>query len=362
MLKRYQKGFAVLGVVVVVFVCVFHINRLFPASSLEHLVAIQQAIDHEGEEANQILHNHVLHDHQTVGTDKPTSSLNPTTEQATTPATTETIEMTNPGCTHKLLGYYHPKRAPTVYHHPPLVHYAKFSYGAGTLSYRDYMAMLSAYKFLKPKKIFIHSNVDFHGEYWDRTQKWAGTSVVVNKVPRVSQLGGKHVHWVQHEADYIKLKQMLEHGGVTSDFDVLVVNGTKLREQQRVSECVLSLEGDIVSNGFNSCIKNSSLIRRVLEEYHKNYKPHLWLYNCALYPTGVLQDKSKKCYNVYMDDTICIYPNVAQAPKWWLSRNGVDWRKKTAAHYFVKTGYPANERILKADHSLAEVFRYVNDS
>ena len=272
-----------------------------------------------------------------------------------------TIQDTNPGCTHKRLPYYKPKRAPTVYHHPPLVHYVKF--GKSTLSYMDYMAMLSAYKFLKPERIIVHSNGNIHGEYWDRTQKWSGTSVVVNKVARVSHLGGKHVHWVQHEADYMKLYQMYMHGGVTSDFDVLVINGTKLKEQQRVSECVLSLEGDIVSNGFNSCVKNSPLIKRILDGYKTNYKPHLWLYNCALLPTDILQDKrSDTCYNVYMDDTICIYPNVGQARKWWLSPKGVDWKKKTAAHYFVKTGYPSNEKILKADHSLAEVLRHVNDS
>ena len=341
----------------IIFFVVFHRKMILGESFLVHLVVPTPG------NADAISQNAVpnsVQDGQSkaeVGTTKPSPA---TIEQA---ATIPPVEVTNPGCVRRRLTFYKPKRSAKVYEHPPLVHYAKFSYGTVTLSYTDYMAMLSAYKFLKPKRILIHSNVDIKGYYWDLAQKWAETSVEVNKVPRMHTLGGKHVHWVQHEADYIKLKQLHEYGGVTSDFDVLVVNGTKLREQQRVSECVLSLEGDIVSNGFNSCVKGSPFILRVLEGYKKDYRPHLWLYNCALLPTAILQDeKSSTCYNMYLDDTICIYPNVAQAPKWWLSRNGVDWRKKTAAHYFVKSGYPKNEKLLNADHSLADLFRYVNDS
>ena len=357
-MRYHLKGFVALGATVVVFFLVFHRKMIFGESPLvQRLVAVLPSVlpqDGKTVAANSYRDKPAKMEPENVSLTESTSL-----EQATTGPP---VEVTNPGCVRRVLSEYKPKRSARVYHHPPLVHYAKFTYGTGTLSYMEYMAMLSAYKFLKPKRILVHSNTDIKGHYWDLAQRWEGTSVEVNRVPRVRQLGGKHVHWVQHEADYIKLKQMLEHGGVTSDFDVLVVNGTKLREQQRVSECVLSQEGDIVSNGFNSCIKNSSFIRRILERYQSDYRPHLWLYNCALYPTDILQEKKGSCYNMYLDDTICIYPNVAQAPQWWLSRNGVNWRKKTAAHYFVKTGYPSNEKLLDADHSLAELFRYVNDS
>ena len=271
---------------------------------------------------------------------------------------------TNPGCKRKILFYYRPQRAPTVYHHPPLVHYVRFGQSSTiSLSYMDYMAMMSAYKFAKPERIIIHSDSDIQGKYWDLAQKWTGTSVVVNKVARVRTLGGKSVSWIQHEADYMKLHQLYLHGGITSDFDVLIVNKTKLKEQQSVTECVLASEGNIVNNGFNSCVKNSPLIKRILDSYHNDYKPHLWLYNCAIVPTSLLQDKSSDfCYNVYLDETICLKPNYGNARTFWLTRNGVDWQKKTAAHYYVKSGYPADERLLKADHSLAELLRYINDS
>ena len=278
-------------------------------------------------------------------------------------STNESFMETNPGCKRKVLFYYRPQRAPKVYHHPPLVHYVKFGQGAQSLSYMDYMAMMSAYKFAKPERIIIHSDVDIQGKYWDLAQKWTGTSVVVNKVTRVRRLGRRQVSWVQHEADYMKLRQLYLHGGITSDFDVLIVNRTQLKHQQSVTECILASEGNIVNNGFNSCIKNSPFIKKVLDAYDKDYRPNLWLYNCANVPTNLLVDKSSDfCYNMFLDETICLNPNYGNAKTFWLTRNGVNWRKKTAAHYYVKNGYPNDERLLKADHSLGELLRFINDS
>ena len=359
----FKKEFSVLVVLAVIMFCAFHYHK----SSKEVLVL------------NHLIHESVSRDvelpHKDFGVPKQPAERNltlssiPVNISSTTKTSTSeeisglTVEQTNPGCTYRRLKYYVPQRAPTVYNHPPLVHYAKFASGKmTTLNYMEYMSMLSAYKFLKPERILIHTDVEIHGKYWDRTQGWSGTTVEVNRVSRVGQFGGKRVRYVEHEADYVKLRQLYKYGGITSDFDVLIVNGTKLKEQQRVSECVLSREGNIVNIGFNSCIKNSSFIRLVLEGYETDYRPNSWLHNSALLPTDILRDKQRKCFNVYLDGTICLNPNSAQASTWWLSPNGVDWRKKTVAHYFVKDGYPKNDELLKADHSLAELFRYVTYS
>ena len=273
-----------------------------------------------------------------------------------------TVERTNPGCVYRRLGYYVPQRSPIVYNHPPIVHYAKFSDKHVTLSYTEYMALLSAYKFLKPEKMFIHSDVDIYGEYWERTQKWTDTLVKVNKVSRMGKINGIKVQYVQHEADYIKMKQLFKYGGVTSDFDVAVVNGSKLKGHQKVSECVLSWQLNVLNIGFTSCIKNASFVRRVLDGYERDYQPS-WIYNSNRVTAGILTNERTKCYNVYVDNTICQDPLWSDAPKRWLSNKGVDWRSKTAAHYFVKSGFPnSEEEVLKANHSLAELFQYVNES
>ena len=273
---------------------------------------------------------------------------------------TPTTDYINPGCTMsdpRRLRDFKPIQTSTVYHHPSIVHYAWF--GAKIeLGFVYYVAMLSAYRFLKPEKIIIHSNVDIgHGKYWDLTQKWEGTSVEINKVAMVSDLGGKRVSYVQHQGDYRKLSQLLEHGGVMSDFDVIILNGTRIQEAQRKSECFVSNEGNVVNIGFLSCVRNSSFIRKWLEVYHRDYRPNLWVYNSGNVPTQILMDKSA-CHNMYLDNTICLRPNAGEARSWWLSSAyKVEWKGKTAAHHFLKGLHDAN--ILNAKHSFGELLRYV---
>ena len=271
----------------------------------------------------------------------------------------------NPGCIKHSLNAYRPMQTSLEYHHPLIVHYVKLSTSDGatqSLTFRDYLAMMSAYKFLRPKRILVHSNGKISGEYWDLAQKWAGTSVEVNPVKRVTQLNGKRVGWIQISADYVKVSQLLEYGGLVSDFDVIIINGTRLKEEQRRSECVIAQEGDIPNAGFVSCVKNSSFMRQWLKAYHDDYNPSSWLYNSAIVPNNILLGKtSSVCYNMYLDDTICVHPNAKEAPIQWLSRNGVPhWREKTAAHYYLnRARLPPDGELLKADTSFGEMLRYV---
>ena len=271
----------------------------------------------------------------------------------------------NPGCLKRSLGSYKPvEAAATHYKHPSVVHYAKLSTRGTpvTLTFMDYMAMMSAYKFLQPSEIIVHTYGEISGKYWDLAQKW-NTTVRANKVARVSTLSGRRVSYVQHQADFIKVRSLLEFGGVTSDFDVIVVNGTKMKHMQNISECVLSQEGEYLNNGFTSCIKNSSFVQRWVDAYHTDYKPESWLHNASFKPAGFLQDKKNAiCYNMYVVDGIATHPAFSKAGTLWKQRNGVDWRGKVAAHYFDKSIRKLGEGSLGGDSSIAELLRHVRDA
>ncbi len=277
----------------------------------------------------------------------------------------------NPGCLHEglTLSDYKPVDTELTYHHPSVVQYAKLSRSGKPVSFRfrDYMAIMSAYKFIQPEKIIIHTYGDIKGKYWGLMQKWnnnANTRIEVNKVQRVSKLGGKKVKFVEHEADYIKLQGLLKFGGVIIDSDVIMLNGTKLKQLQLISECVLAQEAEVVNIGFISCIKNSSFIRKWRNSYHTDFHPDSkdWTYNSANVPTDILLH-GKVCYNMYLDYSICNNPGWAQAPKKWLKHNGVVWRSKTAAHYFTKRNFLYDdERLLDKDDSFGEMLRYVNNA
>lgn len=67
----------------------------------------------------------------------------------------------NPGCRERTLKAYRPVKTERCYHHPSIVHYAKFHKEQGgslSLIFIENISMLSAYKVLQPKLIFPHSN------------------------------------------------------------------------------------------------------------------------------------------------------------------------------------------------------------
>jgi hypothetical protein len=283
---------------------------------------------------------------------------------ATQRITGNSTEQVNPGCIARALNKYRPLDTGKVYHHPSIVHYAKLTRGGHrlTLNFREYTSVLSVYKFLQPKRIIFHVYTGMEGKYWDIINSWKNVQITVNKIPHVRMIGGRPAAYIQHEADYVKLRALYEHGGVTLDFDVVIVNGTKLRQEQRIAECVLSEEGEYINGGFHSCINHSSYIGKWLEGYNKDYRPDLWLHNVSFKPTFLLTGKdSTVCYNVYLDDTISIHPNWGKKRE-WLESN-VKWSTKTAAHYFVKDLIANDdERLLKGSHSLAQLLRYVHDA
>lgn len=272
----------------------------------------------------------------------------------------------NPGCIHKKFGLYKPIDTGRVYHHPAVIHYAKLSNEDNPvkLAFLDYMAAMSAYKFLKPERMLFHTYTDIEGKYWHLIKEWKHTSAEVIKVKRVTHIGGKEVQFIANQADYIKLQGLLKFGGVMSDFDVIVINGTRYKQMQRISECVLSRggkTGEFVNPGFTSCVRNSSFVRKWLEEYHRDYKPELYVYNASLKPLMILEDSaSDACYNVHLDGTICLDPNPTQQKERWKKRNGVQWRGKTAAHHFLKSG---DQRLLQkrksTDTSFSDMLRFV---
>ena len=277
------------------------------------------------------------------------------------PATISTSSL-NPGCSAKKLNKYRSLDKGQVYNHPPIIHYARLSHSASTfsLNFREYTSILSAFKFLQPKRIIFHvyTGTRLTGKYWEVINKWQGVEVEVNAMAPVRYLSGKRVGWIQHEADYIKLREVYRSGGVAMDFDVVIVNGSRLKHQQRLSECVLSEEGEYINGGYYSCIEHSAFLKKWLEGYETDYRPELWLHNVSFKPRDLLL-QTDVCYNVHLDDTICIHPNWGKQRDWLGS--GVEWRSKTAAHYFVKSNIRNDgEGLLKESSSLAQLIQYVH--
>ena len=200
--------------------------------------------------------------------------------------------------------------------------------------------------------------------YFSGTAPEWNTTVRANKVDQVRTLSGKEVYYIEHQADFIKLSSLLEYGGIMSDFDVLVINGTQIKHMQSVSECVLSLENqDLINIGFTSCVKNSSFVRRWVDKYHTDFQPESFVHNSQSMPAVFLKDNNSSiCYNMFVVHGVATQPTWEQAPILWKQRNGVDWRGKVAAHYFDRSIRNFGESVLRGDSSIAELLRYVRDA
>ena len=272
----------------------------------------------------------------------------------------------NPGCAARSLLQYKAVDTGRRYYHPPLVHYVKLSTTASELDFREYTSVLSVYKFLKPERIVFYTYSEIIGEYWDKILNFKNVTIEVQGVPVISTIGGKTVKWIQHIADYIKLSKVLEHGGLALDFDVLIINGTRLKLEQSLSECVLAVEIldpklDYINGGFYSCIKNSKFMSAWVHNYDTDYKPRYWVENISYFPLRLLTQK-KGCFNVHIDGTICISPSWRDRRE-WLKPNNINWRNKTATHYFVKKNIPYDgEGLMKEKFSLAEMIQYVHNT
>lgn len=271
-----------------------------------------------------------------------------------------TVDM-NPGCKKRALAAYIPRERAQNYQHPPIVHYSKFFPKAdkGLLSFLEYTSMLSVYQVMKPERILIHSNVKFEGKYWDLTQKW-DTIVTVNHIEKITSFGNVKVHYYEHMADYTKLSQVYKSGGVALDFDVIMINFTKLQGKQNLSACVLVSEAGAVRISLFSCIKGAPYIRTMLEQYHNHYNPG-WIHNAGTVPTNLLVDSNRKdCYNVFVDAEVC-KPSFLDVHKHWLKPGGVEWRKKFAAHYYKRQMKLSkdDESLLKGSSSFSEMLRSV---
>jgi len=226
----------------------------------------------------------------------------------------------NPGCKTRSLLQYKAVDTGRRYHHPPLVHYVKLSLTASELNFREYTSVLSVYKFLKPEKILFYTYSDIYGKYWSIIQKFNRTKIELHKVPLLTTIGGKNVYWIQHIADYLKLSKVLKYGRVALDFDVIIINGTKLKQEQSLSECVLAAEvletkTSYINGGIYSCIKNSKFMSAWVKNYDQDYKPRYWVENISYFPQKLLT-KKKGCFNIHVDDTMCMSPHWRDRREW----------------------------------------------
>ena len=168
-----------------------------------------------------------------------------------------------------------------------------------------------------------------------------------------------------HEGDYLKIKSGFRDGGIYSDFDVVILNGLKLREMQRQSEIVIgrsNQECTLTSLGFFSSVPGSPFMGKWLDSYENDYVPESWLQNAGVAPSRMLYD-CPECYRNFTVDYHMSNRNDVQGKNCtWLTEGGLEWRQKAVAHYmnrgFMRTLRPPNE-LLSMSNPFSEMVKFV---
>ena len=309
---------------------------------------------------------------KTAGSTVPVLKTADTAEGGVVPeATVSPIQPArNPGCDTHRLSDFKPIQNGYTYHHPDVVHYMWSSDKPGSefhLTFTQYVSVLSVHTFLGPREIVLHTNTKPAGNFWKKLEKKTNVRAVIVNISR--NIGNKPAAGVEHAVDYYKLKHvLLKVGGIVMDFDIVILNGKKLREMLAASECYLGCEQHctLLNIGFVGCIKNSSFVAEWVHGYETDYRSrdwHVWLYNSGVYPAEILTRKYH-CYNLWVDEEIAMYPDM-WTKREWLERNRVDWKRKTVAHHFLATLVKIDRHVTEDEYyrtsesPLAKMIRYV---
>ncbi len=255
-------------------------------------------------------------------------------------------------------------RTDCVYRHPEIFHYVFYTRNAkdNVFGFREYLSLFSVDKFYKPEKIVIHcNNQPITGKYWEMLQNLS-TPIEMQHMDRIPTIGKRKEKpgFIEHEADYMKIMSGLKDGGIYSDFDVIILNGSRLREMQRQSEVVIGRSDDWCKEiciGFFSSVPSSPFMEKWLDSYENDYKME-WTYNSGYVPSRLLAN----CSECYHDITVDSHTSNWNTVNDWMKEGKLEWRQKAVAHYmnsgFMKPLKPPNE-ILNMSTPFSQMVKYV---
>lgn len=170
---------------------------------------------------------------------------------------------------------------------PNLVHYV--IYDNFSLNFIAYLSILSVLKVQKPSVIYIHSNENITGHYWNKLTQYASKTdslLIVNYLMKPTHVYGQYISSVYHASDISRLYVLRQFGGIYLDTDMLIINNVNAF---RVYDCVIGKpHHQSIGSQFIMAKKHSTFLK-LWQEGYKKYKPRDWYYNAGHYPTEILE-------------------------------------------------------------------------
>ena len=76
--------------------------------------------------------------------------------------------------------------------------------------------MKSAFMVQRPEKLFIHTDTELRGEYWEQLLEIPGfrAALVIRSVTAPARIFGVEFYWTAHRADVLRLLVLRRYGGI----------------------------------------------------------------------------------------------------------------------------------------------------
>ena len=219
------------------------------------------------------------------------------------------------------------------------------------------LAILSAYRHIRPDAIYFHTNNAPNGPYWDSVTNLTGLRVVHRDPPRIAYgVKIKEAVFETSDSDVDRVLLLQEYGGIYLDTDVMVV---KSFDDLRKYPCTLGLEGDYVCGGIIIAAKDSTFLALWINYFLEDYRVDKWAYNSGEVPTKLA---TRYPQLVHIEKESLNRPNYKEMDKIWGSEK-YDWRNKNyAIHTWIrlsKRPKPTPENIKKMNGTFGEIARLV---
>ena len=176
---------------------------------------------------------------------------------------------------------------------PNIVHYTWYASPQSAMTFQHYIAILSAYKILKPDKIYIHMNVSRPmGRYWDKIVKLDSVEALNEGLPS-DLLGVKLIPdnqvFLTDSCDIGRIKYLLQYGGIYLSYDIIVIKPfDELRRSHEftlIQDKGMQISYGLLSNSIVMSAKNAPFLYLWANSYLEGFQLRRWSYNLIQKPT-----------------------------------------------------------------------------
>ncbi|XP_062606682.1 uncharacterized protein LOC134268435 [Saccostrea cucullata] len=153
---------------------------------------------------------------------------------------------------------------------PNIVHYIWF--GIQHFELINFVSIYSAYEKQKPCLIFLFADFLPFGDLWNLLLTVI-PNIIHIRISAPLYIAGRHISWVQHKADIVRLRILKEYGGIYCDTDQIILRSLNVF---RNDECAMGHAHDgSLGSALILAAKNSRFINKWIESY-VTYDPTKW--------------------------------------------------------------------------------------